>query len=471
MIKKIIVRGKSTDTFFREKMFKTRITRWKLNKNYKAAERIAVAQIIRSHKTKRCTSPQVLLHGRPVKMHRVQRHCRTRIYSPGPSSNDHVLSLTEDDKRCQVRCTCCESDIRQDEGYQARIMLSGVQKQVVLASKPQPPLPVPTELKNIELILHQTNVFYRSYCQVQTSRNLSRNINGRPTEIQYKVGINPVAFRNLVLAGSDALRSGQQTAGWRLLHEASDLTLPMLKQHHPRTLDSLLDLASNLEAHGNPDIFRSIWSFIREMTSTILGLMHPVSLTCKALLVIEDKNIVYTKAIEIILNILEQRFGRYESMVLQMKSMYIDSLSMLADSDQLTRDLLQDYTYVKDGSGVVYTLVQLGYINLRQNDINGALKVFRDAVRRGKTSSKSCYPTQADLCAAIGLASTIFHQNEYSEGESLLKECLEICIRRQQCRPHDWRTISLLKSLEIFLRKEGKLQEADDLRFKYSHVF
>jgi hypothetical protein len=455
-------------------MFKTRINRWKLNKNYKAAERIAVAQIIRSHKTKRCTSPQVLLHGRPVKMHRVQRHCRTRIYSPGPLSNDHVLSLTEDDKRCQVRCTCCESDIRQDEGCQARIMLSDVQKQVVLASKPQPPLPVPTELRNAEFILHQTNVFYRSYYQVQTSRNLSCNINGRPAEIQYGVGITPGAFRNLVLAGADALHYGQRTAGWRLLHEASDLTLPMLKQHHPRTLDYLLNLAFNLETRGDTDIFRSIWSFIREMASTILGLMHPVSLTCKALLAIEDRSLVCIKAIEIILNILEQTFGRYESVVLQMKSMYIDSLLMLgskAESDRLIRDLLQDYAYVKDDFGVVDTLVKLGHINLRQNDTNGALKAFRDAVRRGKSSSKSRYPAQADVSAAMDLASTIFHQDEYSEGESLLKECLEICIRRPQWGPHDWRTIRLLKSLEIFLRKEGKLQEVDDLRFKYSHAF
>jgi hypothetical protein len=242
-------------------MFKTRITRWKLNKNYKAAERIAVAQIIRSHKTKGCTSPQVLLHGRPVKMHRVQRHCRTRIYSPRPSSDDHVLSLTEDDKRCQVRCTCCESDIRQDEGCQARIMLSDVQKQVFLASKPQPPLPVPTELKNAELILYQTNVFYRSYF------NPSCNINRRPAEIQCTVGINSGAFLNLVLTGADALHSGQRTAGWRLLHEASNLTLPMLKQHDARTLDSLLNLASSLEARGYPDLFHSIWSFIREMAS------------------------------------------------------------------------------------------------------------------------------------------------------------------------------------------------------------
>jgi hypothetical protein len=202
--------------------------------------------------------------------------------------------------------------------------------------------------------------------------------------------------------------------------------------------------------------------------------MHPVSLICKALLVIEDKSIVSAKATKIMLNILEQRFGRYESIVLEMKSVHIYSLLMLrseAESDRLARDLLQDYAYAKDDVGVVDTLVKLGHINLRQNDTNGALKAFRDAVRRGKSSSKSRYPTQVDLGAAIALASTIFHQDAYSEGESLLKECLEICIRRPRWGPHHWHTIKLLKSLELFLMKEGKLQEVDDLRFKYSHAF
>jgi hypothetical protein len=275
----------------------------------------------------------------------------------------------------------------------------------------------------------------------------------------------------LVLAGVNAVQSGLPTVGWKFLHEASDIALPMFKQHHPRTLDCLVSLASKLQNIGQLSVCRSIWSFIREMAYTTLGLMHPVSVTCNALLVIEDISQVEATVIELVLSVFEQSFGCYDRLVLEIKADYFSSLSKLrslAEQERLARDFVRDCVYIKNDVLVVGALIRLGCIKDRQNDTNGALQVLRDAVRRGKSSGEHRFPIGVDIYAVINLASVIFRQVDYSEGESLLRECLERCPHGGH---HDLLTVQVLRLLEIFLRKKGNRQEIDDLRFKYPHVF
>lgn len=354
-------------------MFKSRIKQWKLNKNYKAAERISIAQILRHHKMKGCTSPQVLLYGRPVKMHRVQRHCKGGVYFPQPALNDYASSLVEDNKRYQVRCTCCTGDICQDQGSQAHVTtLKDIHNRYSLSPKPQLHLALPTGLKNVELILEQTSVFYRSYCEGQTSKDLSPNIDRPPTEVQYILELNPNIFFHMIAAGASALRSGQQTAGWRLIHKASDITMPLLMQQHPYTLKTLLHLASQLETDDKPDLFRSIWSFIGEMASTTLGPTHPISLTCKALLATEEKSLVHARAAKLILTILEQNFGRYDVRALDARAGYIASLRILgleAEQERLTTDLLHDFVCLGYDVAIANILIDPTSINVRMIEV------------------------------------------------------------------------------------------------------
>jgi len=68
-------------------MFKSRIAKWGLNKNYKAHERRDLAYIIRFYEMKGEECPKEITIGcRPLKINRVRRHCKEpTIISPSIS--------------------------------------------------------------------------------------------------------------------------------------------------------------------------------------------------------------------------------------------------------------------------------------------------------------------------------------------------------------------------------------------------
>jgi hypothetical protein len=59
-------------------MFKKRVIDWNLNKNYKATERKTIARVVEQYRKHGDPIPPIMLRGQPVKMHRIQRHCKMR---------------------------------------------------------------------------------------------------------------------------------------------------------------------------------------------------------------------------------------------------------------------------------------------------------------------------------------------------------------------------------------------------------
>lgn len=64
--------------FHRPKMYKSRLTQWKIRKNYTAREKHAVATKMEHYRRQRLPLPDLELHGRPVKLDRIRRFCRQR---------------------------------------------------------------------------------------------------------------------------------------------------------------------------------------------------------------------------------------------------------------------------------------------------------------------------------------------------------------------------------------------------------
>jgi hypothetical protein len=74
---------------------------------------------------------------------------------------------------------------------------------------------------------------------------------------------------------------------------------------------------------------------------------------------------------------------------------------------------------------------------------------------------------QVDLYCIDKLVSRLA-EDEYIEGEILLQEALEKCVKNQHWGRYDWRTVSVLWSLEKLLKKFG---EAEMLRLQYPEPF
>jgi hypothetical protein len=69
-------------------MYNRRITRWGINKNYKAQEKEKILQQL-AIQTKDVVQPEtVTIHGRPVKMYRVERYLKKQRHFQGLAPNE-----------------------------------------------------------------------------------------------------------------------------------------------------------------------------------------------------------------------------------------------------------------------------------------------------------------------------------------------------------------------------------------------
>ncbi|RDW66950.1 hypothetical protein BP5796_09699 [Coleophoma crateriformis] len=461
-----------------ERMFKARISKWNLNKNYKASERQKIAQLAMSHKKIGCPSPKIFFHGRPVKMDRIWRHCG-KLHSPESSESEQESLLAfQDTELKETRCTCFFGyhDQRCDR-YSAEVQPFIIDERRIFKAciwHTQHPLLTTTESQFSEVILTQVNQYYTSYSKARLTGNSfdfdELSVNTKDSQPP----INPGAFRNKISKAIRMINSNQARAGWRLLHEASEVTRTMLEARNPHTLSCLMSLASELTIFtGGYDLFGPVWSYISEMASTVLGTNHPVAVSCRAVAFVKAKSLLEEVIMRSTSDILEQNFGSNNFEVLESKIAYasvVSRIGHIGEVERLQRLLLQDVMRFKNDFHIVGTLVSLGITLRRQGDYSGAKKALRDAVSHGKETSGSRYPNQADL-DAIKFLARMSEPGEYSEIESLLKESLEICLERDTWGPNDWHTCDLLGELNTFLERGGRFEEARNLRSKYFYAF
>ncbi|RDW62069.1 hypothetical protein BP6252_11502 [Coleophoma cylindrospora] len=461
-----------------ERMFKARISKWNLNKNYKAFERQKIAQVAISHKKNGCPSPKIFFHGRPVKMDRIWRHCG-KLHSPESSESEQGSRLAfQDTELKETRCTCFfgHHDQRCDQ-YSGEIQPSKIDERRIFKAcilHTQYPLLTTTESKFSEIILTQVNQYYTSYSKARlTGSSFDFDELSVNTE-DLQTPTNPGEYRNKISSAIEMINSNQARVGWRLLHEASESTRTMLKARNPYTLRCLMSLAGQLTVFtGGYDLFGPVWSYISEMASTVLGTNHPVAVSCRAVAFVKARRLLEEVVMRSTYDILEQNLGSNNFEVLESKFAYasvVSQIGHIGEVERLQRLVLQDVMRLRDDFCIVDTLVRLGITLQQKGDYCGAKKFLRDAVSHGKETSGSRYPNQADLGAVMILA-RMSEPDEYSEIESLLQESLESCLKKDNWGPNDWHTLDLLGVLNAFLERGGRFEEARNLRSRYVHAF
>jgi hypothetical protein len=220
-------------------MFKKRVVDWKLNKNYKAAERDAVARIVEQYRNQGNPTPTILVRDQPVKMHRIQRHCKIGrpLTSPfGSAGSFHSSVLNNDAGQIQPRGLIIEYDKEVNPMDERRTRKANIPENTFLFAIPLRHLSPPDELKYAEMVLFQT-IFYEWYAQ-------SMKENGTPDsedEMVARVENSPAVFACKVTA---ALELGQRGARWRLFNESMDMIKPVLASKDPHCIRLFLMAAS-----------------------------------------------------------------------------------------------------------------------------------------------------------------------------------------------------------------------------------
>jgi hypothetical protein len=456
-------------------MFKKRVTDWKLNKNYKSAERKAVARVVEQYKNHGDPVPTILVHGQPVKMHRIQRHCKigqllTRPFRSAGYFDSSVLN--SDAVQIRSGGLCMEYDEEMDLMGIVRRQEGNLPNMTSLFATPMRHLSPPDELKHVEVVLFQTKIFYEWYTQSIITQGMEGNgALDSEAEMMAPVKISPVAFISKISA---ALKMSQRRARWRLLSEAMETVKPMLVNKHPDSLRGLIRISSTWE-ELSPDLYRVIWRQISEMASIVLGDSDPLSKVCLAIIHITSKCHVFEAAARLLQPIFERNLGPQHVETLMVKSEYIASLIKNADfagAERLQRTLISDfeklgheYTY-----HIVYQDYLLGYILQKKQDFSGAKKAFCGALQLSKAASEERFPTQIDVYIIIELVPGLA-EDEYIDGEFLLREVLQKCLERKNWGRYDWRTVAVLGWLEYFLRKQEKFDEAEMIRLQYPEAF
>lgn len=267
----------------RPRMYKPRIGKWNLRKNYKATEWKQVGKIMKSFKEHGQVLPKtILVGGRPLQEHRYLRY-----------DKNHCLSSSE-----------LLDNIQLDEimraGLNSGIHVDQLLYRVRMSSKPKRPLSTPPHLASAEILLHQVDILCDSLLRLKNAKEDDGASDKEPSNTTTTVGqvFNMYATAFYMMSGS------QQKAGWRLTNEASDLLVMVLQYDILDFLESLLSFASH-NAESVARVFEVTWRFASELASQILGSEHPISIICH--------NITGSDALNEILNrVFEHMSVKYE---------------------------------------------------------------------------------------------------------------------------------------------------------------
>jgi hypothetical protein len=316
----------------------------------------------------------------------------------------------------------------------------------------------PDELKHAEAIIFQTNIYYEGITQPRIAPEMKGYILQSQEELNARMTVSPCAFRRKVSSALSSLKSSKSTAGWRLLDEAMDMIRPMLASKNLFNFEAVLRVAWEWEILLPPDMYRIMLGQISEMAPIVLGESDPLSKVCLAIAHIKSKSHVYEIATRLMRSIFERTLGPCDSVTMQAKSKHLNSLLAIGDfagAECLQRMVISDYEKLGNKKEVAEQAFYLGCILERKRDFAGAKEVFRDASHLGRVAGGESFLRQVDLHCIDRLVSRVA-EDEYIEGEILLQEALENCVKNEHWGRYDSRTVSVLGSLEKLLKKQEK---------------
>ncbi|KAE9369776.1 hypothetical protein N431DRAFT_560526 [Stipitochalara longipes BDJ] len=397
------------------RMFKHRIKEWRLNKNYTAAERKHLAQIIKDcEEMDETCSNELLIQGQPVKAHRIQRD---------------KMKLTGN----------------------SQIALEDLRKRLALSSMPVKPLATLASHKHTEILLLQTKLYCESYIQLA--------VHGAVDDDPISSGI----FCNKIDAALTSLERGQPKEGWHMLHEASDLIRPLFTSNDKSILRLLLRFAQRWYKSATPELFKVLWTHISDMASTILSHNNPITLVCVSITHIGGGYEVCETAFGLMLSEFEQSLGSDHERTLEIKDLY---QSLLLESGKfdaaelLQRQLLHHYGHINEYShSSVWAAYGLGLVLEKKGDFLGAEEAYQSASLRGNICNGERFPTQDDIYVLQHLVRMLSRRNEYAECADLLGHALIMCMENNE-GPTDGRMQQILGELDEISWKQESIREA-----------
>lgn len=427
-------------------MYGQRIAEWGLKKNRSAADQREIDRIVREYEARGEESPITLVRKRAINL-------------PKGARNASIGAV-----------------------------IRSLQQNSTIPLDPSRPIPSPTRLKWVEMIIHQANVFYEVDVHTRISTNMQNSVEILIPGAEPKT-IHPTDFINACQGAIEAIVRGQSRVGWRQLNESLDMLDPLFRSRSTYMISELLDCASQWPHEAPPDVSRAVWRHIADMAATVLGKNEPTAMICSALTHLESRDEIYEatqNSLQLILRKFEKYLGQDTPPAITTKAKYTRLLvdhGELDEAEKLQIEVVQQRKRVYgSGQSVTLAIYRLAVLLRQKKDFAGAERTFLEALQLSRDEVED--DTKDQQTGTVNVALSMFivmdllatlkesGREDLNLSQSRLEESLERCCKHceffsdwKKCGPY---LVDYIPVMDDVLRRQGKLDEADALRLRFS---
>jgi hypothetical protein len=493
-------------------MYNLRINKWGLNKHYKAGEKEILATQIAEAYLQNLKAPEITFRGRPVKMHRIIRHCKvmakrkssnTRLgtdsLSPSPQSDQssgnssgmltpttnstpqssNYLSPQPDD------ITDGTQNVSPDQSLAIRLRISS----------PPPQISLPTDRTNIEAILLSIRAYYQWHFDTSTTRDL-----GPETSILHSVsqreplGVKPLpdsqilnsAFWNKIKSAIYFLKVKSPLSAWPLLDQACGMASEVVTQHPVAFLREIFATISPTNTTVCPGVRKHLLQFLAAMVQIKLGPSHPFSIICHNLQMDAGCRKTSETALQCMIDIFQehQRPNHLEVFLLKRSLITLwrreaanACRTGLVPASKCQNDMAEASAIALVNSAETHfgstdkrtrlAMSELAHIYTDQERYVEAEDLCTDALLRGSRGLGDNYPDDRCIYVIEDLAQLCGHRGDHGQEIAWLYDALQGAI---DVFGKDAATLHILEKLENCLEAAGRFAEVRVVRQKFAEL-
>ena len=245
-------------------MYKTKITQWRLQKNYKAQERQVLLHFLEELEPPALGAGCFEIRGRPAKMDRIFRYSRERGIVRADAGRVHVSHPIVRAKRQTIKLTRL-----QHQGLSREELLGSLSPPVHLS----PCLSGPQDQQDAEILMYDAAQYYQSYFSPEDRFGKGDLLRWKPFFDQFL--LVDIAYQYITACRS-ASQSFYRAARIHLDRACRHLRLAMLAQHS-RLLGTIFCMVRTRSRNADFETADIFGRFAADMATAIHGETHPIT--------------------------------------------------------------------------------------------------------------------------------------------------------------------------------------------------
>ncbi|KAK5214130.1 hypothetical protein LTR41_000322 [Exophiala xenobiotica] len=452
-----------------EKMYKRRITDWKIHKNYKAKEKEILARRVKACVDAGNDVRSISFHGRPLKLDRVKRHCRSdkilaRLWehlSQSPELDEDVVIKGGSSPITSIKPTSVQSSNKSPSPPDSE--KKNASQPRVAANKLSIQIGDPDSLHAVHATLIHTREAidwqFTAFTRLKLGPLQGRFPESLPGEVLMGQVDQASAFWLSLYHGYTALKTGRSAEAWKTLDNSCKMVQPLLFSAPLQLLSCLLLHFATPWDVGLNTLEQHLLHFVSSMASNVMSPHHPLA---KALrLVATAKVREHEHAVETMMHMIVEGYTtRRKASNSSLFALRIDQIDMLRKRRKFEQARFLCQRIVKDGQLMGRkrhrtALAALGRLYADQKEeyaLEGVAQRILDEERVDDPMASDSGGTTS--WAHYQLANLSMNRGDHKLAEVHLRRAIAISYRRYLHRGPSTR--SLLGGLQTCLSQQGR---------------